>query len=364
MPNQGASELFVATTVSRTASTTNSSLPEMWRIPVLVVLLAAVAGAAFFLILPKSRRTSARPATTLSFTDLLTLSPAQLSKIGPTTVNLLCAQNLPGTETLDIPFCVRVLDQWAARVRTETERHLYRFRSAPSEYYDSEAYFRMLMMAVVLYEDCSVRYNPALIGDLGNTSAFFQDSRDLFLHGLCGERRMGTCSSMPVLYLAIGRRLGYPLKLVTTKSHVFLRWDTPEERFNLEATGRGMNRYDDNHFKQWPFPVSDEEIKNDGYLKSLSPPEELALFLSLRAQCLKVAGRLSEAAEAYRAAIRFAPESRPYRLLLAALLDERSAPAGAPVSYSLPPPALGPAPFPGAGHPAAPADPNPLRQIR
>jgi hypothetical protein len=44
-------------------------------------------------------------------------------------------------------------------------------------------------------------YNPALIGEATSTTSFFQDSRDLFLHGLCGERRMGTCSSMPVLYV-------------------------------------------------------------------------------------------------------------------------------------------------------------------
>ena len=29
----------------------------------------------------------------------------------------------------------------------------------------------------------------------------------------------GTCSSLPVLQVAVGRRLGYPLKLVTTKGH-------------------------------------------------------------------------------------------------------------------------------------------------
>jgi tetratricopeptide (TPR) repeat protein len=78
-----------------------------------------------------------------------------------------------------------------------------------------------------------------------------------------------------------------------------------------------MNRYDDEHFKRWPFPVSDDEIRTDGYLKSLTPAEELALFLSLRGHCLKEAGRTAEAIAAYSEAVRFAPESRPYRLLLA-----------------------------------------------
>ena len=64
---------------------------------------------------------------------------------------------------------------------------------------------------------------------------------------------------MPVLYIAIGRRLGYPLKLVTTKAHLFIRWESATDRFNVEATGRGMNRYDDEHFKHWPFPVTEED---------------------------------------------------------------------------------------------------------
>ena len=98
---------------------------------------------------------------------------------------------------------------------------------------------------------------------------------------------------MPVLYVAIGRRLGYPLRLATTKSHLFIRWEGAGERFDLEATGKGMNRDDDEHFKQWPYPVTEEEIQADGYLKSLTPVEELALFLSLRGHCLKEAGRMS-----------------------------------------------------------------------
>ena len=120
---------------------------------------------------------------------------------------------------------------------------------------------------------------------------------------------------MPVLYVAIGRKLGYPLKLVTTKSHLFLRWEGNGERFNLEATGKGTNRYDDAHFKQWPFPVTDAEIEADGYLKSLTANEEIALFKSIRGNCLMEARRYTEAEQAYSEAVRLAPRSRGYGLL-------------------------------------------------
>ncbi len=293
------------------------------------------------------------------FIELTNMSPAEVTSLDVACVNLACAEGLPGSEGLDAGACLRTLDDWAAKVNTETERHLYRFRNSPAEYENSEAYFRMLMMAVVVYEDLGVRYNPARISSPGAAAdlSFFADSRDLFLHGLCGPGHQGTCSSMPVLYAALGRRLGYPLRLVTTKAHVFLRWEDERERFNLEATGQGMNKYDDEHFKRWPFPVSEQEILEDGFLKSLSPAEELALFLSLRAQCLRVAGRPAEAAQALECAIKFAPASRPYRLLLAGMHEGAS-----------PQPAVVPLPEVYQGYampPASPVpDPNPLLQVR
>jgi tetratricopeptide (TPR) repeat protein len=122
---------------------------------------------------------------------------------------------------------------------------------------------------------------------------------------------------MPVLYIAVGRRLGYPLKLVATKAHLFVRWEDEADRFDVETTGKGMNRYDDEHFKQWPFPVTDAEIRTEGFLKSLNAAEELAVFLSLRGNCLKQAGRLKEAAECYAKASQLAPTWNAYRALLA-----------------------------------------------
>jgi hypothetical protein len=71
----------------------------------------------------------------------------------------------------------------------------------------------------------------------------------------------------------------------------------------VEATGKGMNRYDDEHFNQLPFPVSDEEVRTEGYLKSLTASEELAVFMSLRGDCLKEAGRVVEAANCYATAL-------------------------------------------------------------
>jgi hypothetical protein len=133
------------------------------------------------------------------------------------------------------------------------------------------------------------------------------------------NRRTGTCSSLPVLQVAVGRRLGYPLKLVTTKGHLFVRWEGAGERFNIEAAGQGVSRFTDDYYRRWPLEITAAEEVAEGYLKSLTPPEELAVFLSIRGMCLREAGRLEEAAAAFAAAARLAPGCQGYQVILASL---------------------------------------------
>ena len=122
-------------------------------------------------------------------------------------MNLLCAQGFPGVEDLKLEACMTKLDEMASRVRVETERHFYRFRKKPTSFEHSEGYFRMIMLAVVLTEDFHVHFAPEKIGavaDARTGDGFFSDAHDVFLHGLTGPKRQGTCSSLPVLQVAVG----------------------------------------------------------------------------------------------------------------------------------------------------------------
>ncbi len=184
----------------------------------------------------------------------MALKPESLSVVDIGVINMLCAQGLPGAEDNRIADYQATLDQWAQHVKSETDRNFHRFREAPAFYYKSEAFYKMLMMAVVVYEDFGIRYNPKWIASPSETRAddhFFADVHDVFIHGMVGPQRMGTCSSMPVFYIALGRRLGYPLKLAKTRQHFFMGWDSPTERFDMDATGKGMDRYDDDYYKKW-----------------------------------------------------------------------------------------------------------------
>lgn len=262
-----------------------------------------------------------------SLGDLASLSPEGIANCDIARLNLLAAEGLPGAEGLNVERSIADLNRWAARVRSETDRHLYKYASNPASFENSEAYFRVLMLITVLQQDLGVHYNPDRIDDPD-----FTNSRDLFLNGMVGSDNGGTCVSMPVLYVAVGRRLGYPLKLVVTKGHVFARWEDDRDRFNIEGAGLGLTTQSDGHYTTWPHELDESEINNGWFLRSLAPAEELAVFLMQRGHCLEDNGRLHEAQVAYALAHRFAPSSPEALVYLTELIrkdtaEGRSAPA-------------------------------------
>ncbi|MCH8825296.1 MAG: hypothetical protein IH984_17505 [Planctomycetes bacterium] len=250
-----------------------------------------------------------------SFRDLFALEDFQIDQCDIALLNLICAQGLPGSEELDVTQTIKTLDKWAEHVKAETAKHLYRFQQNPSEYNNSEAYFKTLMLIVVLQDDLNVKYNAENI-----LEPDFTNSQDLFIHGMVGSENGGTCVSMPTLYVAVGQRLGYPMNLVVTKGHVFARWDDTDdggERFNIEGTNRGLNTPTDEHYRNWPYKLTDAERSDNWFLKSLSPVEALTVFLLQRGHCLEDTKKLHDAQVAYALAHRLAPQSKQSLYFLA-----------------------------------------------
>lgn len=272
----------------------------------------------------------------------MALSPAELEACDIARMNLLCSEGLPGAESLGVEDCLATLDRWAAHVKSETDRNFHQFRDDPGNFNNSEGYFRALFLIGVLQQDFNVHYNPAHITTPDAPEpdeVFFADSKDLFLQGITSSRAMGTCISIPVLYVAVGHRLGYPMKLVTSRAHLFARWESAngKERFNIEATGRGLTTPEDDYYKKWPFPITEQDIKANSYLKSLTAAEYLTLFLETRGHCLRVAGRLGEARQAYLEAQALTPQWHEHQCFLA-LLQPRVLPSLMPsVQLTQPP---------------------------
>lgn len=237
------------------------------------------------------------------------LSDAELARRDIAEVNLAAAFDLPHAGQLEVRKLCAQVDQWAELVRYGTKRAL-RSRAARGtdrEYSDSQ--FRMLVLVTVLQRNLGVRYNFEF--STGDYDA--SDSRNLFIHGLLAGHG-GTCVTMPVLYAAVGRRLGYPLKLVFAQEHVFCRWDNPAgERFNIEATSQGFVSHSDEYYHRKPRPLSEKDLATGRFLRSLTPREELAFFLSQRGHCCLDNLHTARALKAFYCAHQLAPDDPAHR---------------------------------------------------
>jgi tetratricopeptide (TPR) repeat protein len=244
-------------------------------------------------------------------------------------MNLVCAAGLQGSENHDVAKCLARLDEWAKRARYWTDQSMWDFRQHPEKFKNSEAKFRVLLLISVLQKDFGVHYN-----DRGERNCDCSNSKNPFIHGMIDDPNGGTCASMPVLYVAVGRRLGYPMKLVLAKTHVFARWDDGKERFNIEGTNAQFADHPDSYYQNWPDKITEAELKQGWYLKPLTPGEELALFLENRGNCLMDNGRFQEAKAAFTQAARLAPQDPLGQWRIASAAEAmRPVPAGPSVRW-------------------------------
>lgn len=270
--------------------------------------------------------------------ELLALSNDELEKLDIALINLLCAEGLPGSEGLDIEGTLATLDRWAEHAKQEAEAHFYKHLRDPDDW-GTESRWRMASLATALQLDCGVHYNLERVTDID-----FTQSQDLFIHGMVkpglrpvrtiddpeGAKKLrdsmtgGTCTSMPVLYAAVARRLGYPVTISTTQSHVFCRWDGEghenpnyHDYFNVDATGRGVQIYDDAYYLTWPKKITQEYADKHGFFESQNNATALAGFMAARGHCLLDTGHTKEAYEAYTHAVRLSPDTPHFQEFLA-----------------------------------------------
>lgn len=247
--------------------------------------------------------------------EMLEMGPAELSRLDVGLRNLLCATGLPGAEDMDFPECMRRLEALKEHVHRRTERDLVRFRENPAQFNFpracTENFFRIITFVCALKDDGRLHYNPERTDGKGENVPF--DSKDMLINGLLGDERIGTCNSIPVVIVAVGRRLGYPLYLSTTRHHVWARWDGGGERFNIEAScPGGFTDFDDEYFRNTPFPMRQVDIESGYYLRNFTPADETALFLFSRAWVLEDHQRFEEGLPAWAKCCFLAPTEPMY----------------------------------------------------
>ncbi len=246
-----------------------------------------------------------------SLKDLTNMPPGDLALQDIAVMNLACAEGLYGAEHLNIRTCLRQLDQWAETASRLTKQNEFRFAAQARKTGNSINRWRCAALVQYLNQVVGLSYNPRLKGrpiSRPDETSQFHDSRDLFIHGLITESNRGTCASMPVLFAAVARRMGYPIQLVTTRNHLFARWETPSEAFNIEMTDRFAEFKPDEFYRSFPSLLNPGEVERRGYLVSLTPDRELSAFLHLRALCLWNHGKLDDALVAFEASARLDPD--------------------------------------------------------
>ena len=236
------------------------------------------------------------------------LSDQELARHDIAEVNLLCALGLPGSEGLDVAASCQQLDHWAELVRRAIDHYQPQYKRNPDRFDGSPGKFRMEVLVSVLQLELGVKYYEPF----KNTFHAY-DSRAVFAHGVLSGFG-GTCVSLPVINVAVGRRLGYPLYLVESREHCFARWDEPGgERFNIECAGRGFGSYDDAYYRrQMHSDVKDSHIEAGTFLGNLSRRSELAYFFSLRSECYKDHLQLDQSLESLYYARQLAPKHPTY----------------------------------------------------
>jgi hypothetical protein len=241
----------------------------------------------------------------LNWKQLVLESNEQLPVHDLAEVNLACAEGLLGSEHINHDECIDRLNHYARCAAHYTERRMPEFRERPDIYDGSEAIFRIVCMITLLQKQFGIRHNQAKRPTEARLA-----TEDVFISGaLIGDG--GTCASLPVVYATVGRRLGYPLKLVTCRSHRFVRWDEPGgERFNIEVNDNGTDTPPDYYYRQGEYAITAEEERDFCFLRSCTPRMELADFLAQRGHLWLDLGNHRKATESFLWSSALVPENK------------------------------------------------------
>jgi hypothetical protein len=247
----------------------------------------------------------------------MALSDRELARVDPIEMDLIVAKGIPELATLDIASYTRAVDEWAARIDAANRRSEPSSRNDPTYRVSREFWMAGGMAVALAGPSFGVRYTAEAL-DPGRPE-------QQFVHGVI-DRKCGTCATMPVLYLGIAHRLGWPLHAVVSGDHMWTRWDDGRpggQRFNLEATNSTSNGStgsfcspsDAEYAKTLGTPES--AIRSGSDFTSLTPRQTLGVFIQGRAAYWAVHERWDEAERDLLLALHCFPENRDLREFLA-----------------------------------------------
>ena len=129
--------------------------------------------------------------------------------------------------------------------------------------------YRVRALNTHLYKVFGMNYDLA--------DPYVKKIKNRYINGVLDSKK-GSCVSMPLLYLAVAQRLGYPIYAVSAPQHFFLRYVDPGfTNQNIEATGGGG--YSSNEEYIASLQISLDALAQGTYLRTLTNREYLGLLI-------------------------------------------------------------------------------------
>jgi len=122
----------------------------------------------------------------------------------------------------------------------------------------------------------------------------FQHKSENYYLNFVLDTKQGNCFSMPLLYVAVAQRIGWPIYIVHVPDHYFVRYVDPTFRQqNIEATSGGGYVPDEKYAED--FLVTEMGRKSGAYLRTLTYRELLADLVATNAITFGQQGQLPKA---------------------------------------------------------------------
>ena len=195
--------------------------------------------------------------------ELLALDDEALAKVGLLELNLSVAREIPQLATVTLADCEARAAAWANLVERELAVVGVSFPSIAEKYNNDPQLCRMAALADIL--DTSLLRESSEAAD---AKTAFDDPAHLFVAGAVAN---GVASSFArvLLYVDIGRRLGWPVGVSVLGPRWLCRLDDGEKVYNIESPDTQERGF---------------ALVNAASSSSLTHRELLGLFLSIRAR--------------------------------------------------------------------------------
>ena len=243
---------------------------------------------------PYSQRVGTRIGLSAELEAWLAKPDVELENADPLELNLLVAKGLPECSSIDIAACKRQVDGWADEIRAELAANPHGFENDRGKW-GTRRRFELAVMGSVLMEDRRIGY----VDRVSHSNAGHK-----FAHGVL-QSGAGTCATLPVIWAALGRRLGHPISIAQVPEHLYCIVDDGQEKINLETTGSAhLSMNSDERMRRMCPP---ELVANGTFMRPFSNRELIGIFVGLRAEVWEAKGDFEKALSDYQRAHEIVP---------------------------------------------------------